>query len=239
MCWTNHVQAPNSLRKEPMGWSHSFQEDRIKEVMIIFNGPIRFSYLAAWKMDQWKSAIQAKWIMMDGVASEREDAQKKKKEEEEEKKKKEKKKKKKRGSVRAEAYGKLTVQRETGLLPMAEYGIDSPGCDHLGDRTRLGCEPWKWRSNGMWLPGRWNSGSDVLSRVPVCLLRPWPRGSSSRDGLTWAVLCSSPGMAYPANLDLIEEMVEVFMDDFSVYGASFSSCLSNLCRVLQRCEETI
>ncbi|CAA7058512.1 unnamed protein product [Microthlaspi erraticum] len=71
MCWTNHVQAPNSLRKEPMGWSHSFQEDRIKEVMIIFNGPIRFSYLAAWKMDQWKSAIQAKWIMMDGVATAR------------------------------------------------------------------------------------------------------------------------------------------------------------------------
>ncbi|KAG7559398.1 Retrotransposon gag domain [Arabidopsis thaliana x Arabidopsis arenosa] len=32
--------------------------------------------------------------------------------------------------------------------------------------------------------------------------------------------------------DLIEEMVEVFMDDFSVYGSSFSSCLLNLCRVL-------
>ncbi|CAA7053669.1 unnamed protein product [Microthlaspi erraticum] len=38
--------------------------------------------------------------------------------------------------------------------------------------------------------------------------------------------------------DLIEEMVEVFMDDFSVYGSSFSSCLLNLCRVLSRCEET-
>ncbi|KAG7559358.1 Ribonuclease H-like superfamily [Arabidopsis thaliana x Arabidopsis arenosa] len=38
--------------------------------------------------------------------------------------------------------------------------------------------------------------------------------------------------------DLIEEMVEVFMDDFSVYGSSFSSCLSNLCRVLSKCEET-
>ncbi|XP_023638462.1 uncharacterized protein LOC111830511 [Capsella rubella] len=38
--------------------------------------------------------------------------------------------------------------------------------------------------------------------------------------------------------DLIEEMVEVFMDDFSVYGSSFSSCLLNLCRVLARCEET-
>ncbi|KAL9281073.1 putative nucleotidyltransferase, Ribonuclease H [Arabidopsis thaliana] len=39
-------------------------------------------------------------------------------------------------------------------------------------------------------------------------------------------------------LDLIEEMVEVFMDDFSVYGPSFSSCLLNLGRVLTRCEET-
>ncbi|KAG7557039.1 Retrotransposon gag domain [Arabidopsis suecica] len=38
--------------------------------------------------------------------------------------------------------------------------------------------------------------------------------------------------------DLIEETVEVFMDDFSVYGSSFSSCLLNLCRVLKRCEET-
>ncbi|KAL0846987.1 hypothetical protein Bca101_020233 [Brassica carinata] len=39
-------------------------------------------------------------------------------------------------------------------------------------------------------------------------------------------------------LDLIEDIVEVFMDDFSVYGSSFSACLSNLCRVLQRCEDT-
>ncbi|KAG7559513.1 Reverse transcriptase domain [Arabidopsis thaliana x Arabidopsis arenosa] len=38
--------------------------------------------------------------------------------------------------------------------------------------------------------------------------------------------------------DLIEETVEVFMDDFSVYGSSFFSCLLNLCKVLKRCEET-
>ena len=37
--------------------------------------------------------------------------------------------------------------------------------------------------------------------------------------------------------DLIENIMEVFMDDFSVYGNSFSVCLSNLCSVLQRCEE--
>ena len=35
-----------------------------------------------------------------------------------------------------------------------------------------------------------------------------------------------------------EKIVEVFMDDFSVYGTSFDDCLRNLDRVLQRCEET-
>src|SRR4051794_17662144 len=34
-----------------------------------------------------------------------------------------------------------------------------------------------------------------------------------------------------------EEIVEVFMDDFSVYGTSFDNCLHNLDKVLQRCEE--
>ena len=35
-----------------------------------------------------------------------------------------------------------------------------------------------------------------------------------------------------------EEIVEVFMDDFSVYGTSFDHCFHNLNKVLQRCEET-
>ena len=38
--------------------------------------------------------------------------------------------------------------------------------------------------------------------------------------------------------DFIELIMEVFMDDFSVYGTSFTSCLNNLEKVLQRCEET-
>ena len=36
----------------------------------------------------------------------------------------------------------------------------------------------------------------------------------------------------------IEKEVEVFMDDFSVVGTSFDDCLANLCKILQRCEET-
>ncbi|GJR70191.1 reverse transcriptase domain-containing protein [Tanacetum coccineum] len=36
--------------------------------------------------------------------------------------------------------------------------------------------------------------------------------------------------------DMIEETMEVFMDDFSVFGDSFSSCLSHLDRILKRIE---
>ena len=34
--------------------------------------------------------------------------------------------------------------------------------------------------------------------------------------------------------DMIEEIMEVFMDDFSVYGTTFDHCLDNLDKVLQR-----
>jgi hypothetical protein len=36
---------------------------------------------------------------------------------------------------------------------------------------------------------------------------------------------------------MIEEIMEVFMDDFSVYGKTFKDCLNNLDKFLQRCEE--
>ncbi|GJU58674.1 reverse transcriptase domain-containing protein [Tanacetum coccineum] len=38
--------------------------------------------------------------------------------------------------------------------------------------------------------------------------------------------------------DMIEKTIEVFMDDFSVFGDSFSSCLSHLDMMLKRCEDT-
>ncbi|XP_021800761.1 uncharacterized protein LOC110745017, partial [Prunus avium] len=38
--------------------------------------------------------------------------------------------------------------------------------------------------------------------------------------------------------DMIEKIIEVFMDDFSVYGDSFDTCLHNLSLVLKRCQET-
>ncbi|GJS20384.1 reverse transcriptase domain-containing protein [Tanacetum coccineum] len=37
--------------------------------------------------------------------------------------------------------------------------------------------------------------------------------------------------------DMIEESVEVFMDDFSVFGDYFDKCLNNLDKMLQRCKD--
>ncbi|KAJ0576065.1 putative nucleotidyltransferase, Ribonuclease H [Helianthus annuus] len=38
--------------------------------------------------------------------------------------------------------------------------------------------------------------------------------------------------------DMIEKTMEVFMDDFSIFGDSYDQCLDNLERMLSRCEET-
>ncbi|GKA37218.1 hypothetical protein Tco_0723783 [Tanacetum coccineum] len=47
--------------------------------------------------------------------------------------------------------------------------------------------------------------------------------------------------SYPCMLaifhDMIEESVEVFMDDFSIFGSSFDHCLNNLNKMLQHCED--
>ena len=37
--------------------------------------------------------------------------------------------------------------------------------------------------------------------------------------------------------DLAEEVMEIFMDDFTIYGSRFEHCLNNLETVLQRCKD--
>ena len=39
-------------------------------------------------------------------------------------------------------------------------------------------------------------------------------------------------------LDMIGEFLELFMDDFLVFGQTFDECLLNLTKALIRCEET-
>ncbi|GKE33580.1 reverse transcriptase domain-containing protein [Tanacetum coccineum] len=54
-------------------------------------------------------------------------------------------------------------------------------------------------------------------------------------------LCNAPGTFQRCMMaifhDMTEETMEVFMDDFSVFGDSFSSCLSHLDKMLKRCED--
>nr|GFB57750.1 reverse transcriptase domain-containing protein [Tanacetum cinerariifolium] len=55
-------------------------------------------------------------------------------------------------------------------------------------------------------------------------------------------LCNSPGTFQRCMMeifhDMIEQTMEVFMDDFSVFGKSFSTCLTDLEKMLKRCEDT-
>nr|GFA26904.1 reverse transcriptase domain-containing protein [Tanacetum cinerariifolium] len=55
-------------------------------------------------------------------------------------------------------------------------------------------------------------------------------------------LCNAPGTFQRCMMaifhDMIEKTMEVFMDDFSVFGNSFSTCLTNLENMLKRCKDT-
>ena len=55
-------------------------------------------------------------------------------------------------------------------------------------------------------------------------------------------LCNAPGTFQRCMMsiffDLIEHCIEIFMDDFTVYGDSFEQCLNSLEKVLKRCMET-
>ena len=54
-------------------------------------------------------------------------------------------------------------------------------------------------------------------------------------------LCNAPATFQHCMMaiffDMVEDIMEVFMDDFLVFGTSFDHCLHNLARVLQRCED--
>nr|GEZ38334.1 reverse transcriptase domain-containing protein [Tanacetum cinerariifolium] len=55
-------------------------------------------------------------------------------------------------------------------------------------------------------------------------------------------LCNAPGTFKRCMMaifhDMIEQTIEVFMDDFLVFGNSFSTCLTNLEKMLKQCENT-
>ncbi|RDX73481.1 Retrovirus-related Pol polyprotein from transposon 17.6, partial [Mucuna pruriens] len=55
-------------------------------------------------------------------------------------------------------------------------------------------------------------------------------------------LCNAPSTFQRCMMnifsDLLQDCIEVFMDDFTVYAESFDACLNNLSKVLKRCTNT-
>ena len=55
-------------------------------------------------------------------------------------------------------------------------------------------------------------------------------------------LCNAPATFQRCMMfifsDMAEDFIEIFMDDFFVFGFSFDHCLTNLNKILQRCEKT-
>ncbi|GJZ58665.1 reverse transcriptase domain-containing protein [Tanacetum coccineum] len=68
-----------------------------------------------------------------------------------------------------------------------------------------------------------------------------PYGTFSYQRMPFG-LCNAPSTFQRCMMaifhDMTKETMEVFMDDFSVFGDSFSSCLSHLDKMLKRCEDT-
>ena len=90
-------------------------------------------------------------------------------------------------------------------------------------------------------------GYSVFSQIPVS--QPdqkkntftYPFGTYAYRRMPFG-LCNAPATFQRCMtaifFDLCEKIVEVFMDDFFIYGKSFDDCLSHLDRVLPRCEQT-
>jgi hypothetical protein len=66
-----------------------------------------------------------------------------------------------------------------------------------------------------------------------------PYGSFAYRRMSFG-LCNAPASFQMCMMaifsDLIKRVMEVFMDDFSIYGKTFMDCLANLDKVLKRCQ---
>jgi hypothetical protein len=89
-------------------------------------------------------------------------------------------------------------------------------------------------------------GYSRFMQIPICpddqhkTTFTCPYGTFSYRRMPFG-LCNAPASFQRCMMvvfsKFIEEIVEVFMDDFSVYGKTFVDCLANLDKVLTRCAE--
>ena len=99
-----------------------------------------------------------------------------------------------------------------------------------------------WRVTSItasWMVTRGITRSLLLLRTKK-RLRSHPFGTFTYHRMPFG-LCNAPATFQRCMLglffDMVERFLEIFMDDFSIYGDSFSQCLHHLELVLQRCAE--
>ncbi|XP_038680943.1 uncharacterized protein LOC119981873 [Tripterygium wilfordii] len=90
--------------------------------------------------------------------------------------------------------------------------------------------------NNVLIPTRKVTGWRVYKTTFTC-----PFGTFAYRRMPFG-LCNAPATFQRCMIsifsDMVERFIEIFMDDFSVFGSSFDNCLKNLSIVLRRCEET-
>ncbi|GJQ97039.1 reverse transcriptase domain-containing protein [Tanacetum coccineum] len=81
-----------------------------------------------------------------------------------------------------------------------------------------------------------DEGSEILHSIEGTILKekPFPEFDE------FMAMTADENSEYTLAIfhDMIEESVEVFIDDFSVFGSSFDHCLNNLDKMIQHCEDT-
>ena len=67
-----------------------------------------------------------------------------------------------------------------------------------------------------------------------------PFGTSAFRKMSFG-LCNAPGTFQRCMIgvfsDMIEHILEIFIENFSIFGDSYERCLENLRKVLERCQE--
>nr|GEX85418.1 reverse transcriptase domain-containing protein [Tanacetum cinerariifolium] len=122
-------------------------------------------------------------------------------------------------------------------LPRPTQGVPFPTSFH-GSNAR------KISEKRVLLFSRWFSGYFQIPIDPKDQEKTTfncPYGTFSYRRMSFG-LCNAPSTFQRCMVaifhDMIEKMMEVFMEDFSVFENSFGTCLSHLDKMLQRCEDT-
>ncbi|GJQ98717.1 reverse transcriptase domain-containing protein [Tanacetum coccineum] len=126
---------------------------------------------------------------------------------------------------------------DTGIIyPIADSPWVSP--IHCVPKNRYGLARNKYLCFLDGFSGYFQNPIDAMDQEKTTFTCP---SNITPIGVAFCAYCTLQGTFQRCMLaichDMIEESVEVFMDDFSIFGDSFDKCLNNLDKILQRCKD--